>query len=139
MKEDSKKQRQIAVLIQREMSTILRGSGQFIYGSEPMVTVTRVRMTTDLALAYVYVSVYGAEDKEQVREELTASLSHLRGELGKRIRLQVRHIPNLKFFLDDTLDQVEHIDSLFQQLNNTGSSMRSMKQAMEEQEDENNH
>ena len=84
--------------------------GAFIYGVEPLVTVTNVRMSADLGIAYIYVSVYNVPYKQEVVKELWENLSYLRGLLGKRIRKQVRRIPLIKFYIDDTLDEGEHID-----------------------------
>ena len=124
------KQKQIAALIQKEFSTVLLVEGNLIYG-DALVTVTRVRMSADMGIAYIYLSVYNTLYKQEIIKELWENLSRLRGELGKRIRKQVRRIPMLKFFIDDTLDEVEHLDMLFDSINNQGSSEISMKEAME--------
>ncbi|MGH1334910.1 MAG: 30S ribosome-binding factor RbfA [Aureispira sp.] len=130
--EQTKKQRQVGNLIQQEFSTILQTEGSFLYGSEPLVTVTNVRMSSDLGIAYIYVSVYNVPYKQEVVKELWENLSYLRGQLGKRIRKQVRRIPVIKFFIDDTLDEAEHIDNLFSRINSQqNTSNRSMKEAME--------
>lgn len=123
------KQKQIAALIQKEFSTVLLVEGNLIYG-DALVTVTRVRMSADMGIAYIYLSVYNTLYKQEIIKEIWENLSRLRGELGKRIRKQVRRIPMLKFFIDDTLDEVEHLDMLFDSLNQ-GTSERSMKEAME--------
>ena len=124
------KQKQIAALIQKEFSTVLLVEGNLIYG-DALVTVTRVRMSADMGIAYIYLSVYNTLYKQEIIKEIWENLTRLRGELGKRIRKQVRRIPMLKFFIDDTLDEVEHLDLLFDAINNPGSSEMSMKEAME--------
>ena len=131
---ETKKQRQVATLIQREFSTVLRNEGAFIYGAGVMTTVTNVRMSSDMGIAYIYISVYNAPYKQEVIKQLWDNLSHLRGELGRRIRKQVRRIPMLKFYIDDTLDEMEHIDNIFQQLHAEKNVMRSMKDALKEKE-----
>ena len=130
--EQTKKQRQVGSLIQAEFSTILQQEGAFIYGMDPLVTVTNIRMSSDLGIAYIYVSVYNVHYKQEIIKELWENLSYLRGLLGKRIRKQVRRIPRIKFFIDDTLDEVDHIDNIFSQLQtNENFNPRSMKEAME--------
>lgn len=124
--EQNKKQRQVGTIVKKEFSTVLQQEGAFIYGVEPLVTVTNVRMSSDLGIAYIYVSVYNAPYKQEIVKELWENLSYLRGLLGKRIRKQVRRIPMIKFFIDDTLDEVDHIDHLFKNLNNKNSN-RPMK------------
>ncbi len=130
--EQTKKQRQVGVLIQQEFSTVLQLEGAFLYGSEPLVTITNVRMSSDLGIAYIYVSVYNAPYKQEIVKVLWDNLAFLRGQLGKRIRKQVRRIPLLKFFIDDTLDEVEHIDNLFTKLySEKNTQHRSMKEIMD--------
>lgn len=132
--EQSKKQKQVAAIVQTEFSNVLLQEGSFIYGVDPLVTVTNVRMSADLGIAYIYVSVYNAPYKQEVVKELWENLAYLRGLLGKRIRKQVRRIPRIKFFIDDTLDEVEHIDHLFNQLNSRKDSVRSMKDSLDKKD-----
>lgn len=130
--EQTKKQRQVGSLIQKEFSTILQLEGAFLYGADPLVTITNVRMSSDLGIAYIYVSVYNAPYKQEIVKELWENLSYLRGQLGKRIRKQVRRIPMIKFYIDDSLDEAEHIDNLFAKINlEKNTKHRSMKEAME--------
>ena len=128
----TKKQRQIGNIIQFEFSTILQQEGSFIYGTEALVTVTNVRMSADLGIAYIYVSVYNVAYKQEVVKELWENLSYLRGLLGKRIRKQVRRIPMIKFFIDDTLDEKDNIDNLFTKMRSKEhTKTRSMKDSLE--------
>ncbi|EJF52887.1 ribosome-binding factor A [Saprospira grandis DSM 2844] len=135
MEQQTIKQRQVAAMIQREFSVVLQNEGRLIYG-DALVTVTRVRMSSDMGIAYVYLSVYNSVYKQEVIKEMWEHLVRLRTELGKRIRKQVRRIPRLKFFIDDTLDQVEEIDKLFQQINGKQNTMRSMKEAQQDREED---
>jgi ribosome-binding factor A len=124
------KQRQVAAMIQKEFSAVLLVEGNLIYG-DALVTVTRVRMSADMGIAYIYLSVFNTLYKQEIIKEIWENLARLRGELGKRIRKQVRRIPMLKFFIDDTLDEVEHLDMLFDAINKPVSDEMSMKEAME--------
>ncbi|WCL80186.1 30S ribosome-binding factor RbfA [Saprospira sp. CCB-QB6] len=135
MEQQTIKQRQVAAMIQREFSVVLQNEGRLIYG-DALVTVTRVRMSSDMGIAYVYLSVYNSVYKQEVIKEMWENLVRLRTELGKRIRKQVRRIPRLKFFIDDTLDQVEEIDKLFQKINGEKNVMRSMKDAQQDREED---
>lgn len=130
--EQTKKQRQVGSLIQHEFSTVLQSEGAFIYGVEPLVTVTNVKMSSDLGIAYIYVSVYNVPYKQEVVKELWENLAYLRGQVGKRIRKQVRRIPMLKFYIDDTLDEVEHLDNLFSRIHSEKNTQnRSMKEVLD--------
>jgi ribosome-binding factor A len=124
------KQRQVAAMIQKEFSVVLQKEGNLIYG-DALVTVTRVRLSADMGIAYIYLSVYNTLYKQEIIKELWENLSRLRGELGNRIKKNVRRIPMLKFFIDDTLDEVEHLDMLFQNIYNQDAGEMSMKEAME--------
>lgn len=131
--EQTKKQRQVGVLVQKEFSNILQVEGPFIYGAEPLLTVTNVRMSSDLGIAYIYISVFNAPYKQEIIKLLWENLAYLRGLLGKRISKQVRRIPHIKFFIDDSLDESEHIEKLFTQINaQQNLQNRSMKEAMED-------
>lgn len=131
-KAPSKKQLQISALIQKEFSTVLQQEGSFIYDPSALVTVTRVRMSHDLGIAYIYLSVFNVDYKQGVIKDLWDNLSRLRGALGKRIGSQMRRVPALKFFIDDVVDEMQRVEALFQRLEQEQSGMRSMKEAMEE-------
>lgn len=113
----SKTQLQTAELIKRNFSQVLQEQGVYVYGSEPLVTITEVTMTPDLALAKIYLSIYNVDDKETVLFEIDQSITELRKELAKKIRNHVRRIPDLDVYLDETLDEVKKLDQLFDQIN----------------------
>ena len=130
----TKKQLQVAGLIQKEFSLVLQLQGSFIY-QNALVTVTRVRMTSDMGLAYIYLSVYNANDKEAILKRLWENIGRLRGDLGKRISSQVRRIPMLKFFLDETLDEIDQVNQLLDNLEYPSQQAKSTEDlAGEEQE-----
>lgn len=96
-------QRDIAEIFQRDLSASLRGS---------LVTVTTVRVSPDLAYAKVYVSIFPYERAQAVLETIESLNRTIRGALGNRMRNQVKSIPELQFFIDDSLEYIENIDSL---------------------------
>ena len=77
-----------------------------------MITVTHVKVTSDLGYANGYLSIFGVDDKKKVVEEVGANARAIRGMLGNRVRHQMRVIPELRFFEDDSLDYIENIDNL---------------------------
>ncbi len=91
---------------------VLQQEGQYVYGPGPLVTVTKVQMTPDLNVARIYLSVFNTMNKQAVLLELESAYPYLRKALAQRIRKQVRRIPELQFFLDDTLDEMERVDQL---------------------------
>lgn len=78
------------------------------------LTVTNVKVSPDLKLAKVYISVFEKEKRELVLDKIQAKLGYIRGELAQRIR--IKFTPELKFFLDDTLDYVEKIEGLIDKI-----------------------
>jgi|APTNR8051073442_1049403.scaffolds.fasta_scaffold03650_3 ribosome-binding factor A len=110
------RQRQVAELVKRNFSLVLQEEGAYIYGAEPLVTVTSVKMTPDLSEAKIYLSVYNIDHKQGVLLELEEELTRLRQSLAQRLRRQVRRIPDIALFLDDTLDEMYRVDELFTRL-----------------------
>lgn len=113
---ESKRQLQLARTIQLNLSEIFRKEGFNMYG-RAMVTISQVRMTPDLQLARAYFSIYNVEDKQGILDNLRDNISPIRRMLGKRIRNKVRIIPDLEFYLDDSLDEVFKLEKLFENLN----------------------
>ena len=108
---DSTRQNKVARLIQRELAGILQMLGRDITTGK-MVTLTRVRMTPDLSIAKVYLSVFPSEDVELVIDNIKGHVISIRHQLGQKIRHQVKAIPELHFYLDDSLDYIDNIESL---------------------------
>lgn len=77
-----------------------------------MVSVTRAKVSPDLSICTAYLSIFPSEKAEELLQNIHKSEKSIRYELGKRIRNQVRIIPELRFFIDDSLDYLEHIDEL---------------------------
>lgn len=94
-------QKDVAELLQKEAADAVRGS---------LVTVTAVRVSPDLAYAKIYVSVFPFERSGEVMQSLDRHIRFIRGLLGQRLRNQIKSIPELQFFLDDSLEYIEHID-----------------------------
>ncbi|MBQ6072849.1 MAG: 30S ribosome-binding factor RbfA [Bacteroidales bacterium] len=111
MESESTRQQKVARQIQKDLAEIIRARGMSAYDGA-MLTVSGVKITSDLALAKVYVSIFPSSKAEAVMQRLGEETSRLRGELGRRVAKQLRIVPELSFFLDDSLDYVEHIDEL---------------------------
>lgn len=113
--EESVVQRKIAKLILIEMSTILQKEARFGLGT--MVTVTVVRVTKDLELAKIYVSIYPEDNAQGVVASLNKNNWELRKFLSARIRNNLKKMPNVVFYLDDSLQEAEKIEALLATLN----------------------
>lgn len=108
---ESTRQLKFARLIQKEMAEIFQSETRALFGPV-MITVTQARVSPDLGVAKVYVSLFPVKDKDKLLAMIREHTSDLRRRLGGRIRKQVRIIPELIFFLDDSLDYAERIDEL---------------------------
>jgi ribosome-binding factor A len=104
------RQQKIEAMLQRELANIFLVDSRNIY--KCMITVTKVKVTSDLSIARAYLSIYNTEDKEVIISLIKENTKDIRYRLGQQIRNQLRVVPTLEFFLDDTLDYLEHIDEL---------------------------
>lgn len=108
---ESKRQEKIARLIQKDLSDILRiFAGEHLGGY--LVTVTKVNISPDISLAKVYLSLFGPMDKSLVFKTIKQHKKDIRHNLGTRVKSQLRIIPELDFYIDDSLDYIENIDKL---------------------------
>ena len=97
-------------LLQKELSDIFQKQTQVMRGV--LVTVSVVRVSPDLSVARAYLSIFPAEKSAELLEAIRTNVKAIRFDLGQRIHLQVRKIPELSFFIDDSLDYIEKIDNL---------------------------
>ena len=113
--QEGKRQKQISGLIQEEINAIFQRLGLgFQQGG--LVSVSSVKVTPDLLEARIYISVFNAKDKEAALKKVEERAWEVKKELAARVKHQLRRIPELKFFLDDTLDQVFKMEELFKQI-----------------------
>lgn len=107
---ESTRQSKIARLIQKELSEIFLLQAKSMPGV--LVSVTSVRVSPDLSIARAYISVFPSKKGNEMVKNLNDNMRSIRYELGARLRHQLRIIPELKFFVDDSLDYIERIDEL---------------------------
>ena len=110
---DSTRQQKISRLIQKELSDIFQRQTQATRGV--IVTVTACRISPDMSVCRGYLSIFPSERAQEICENINANVKQIRFELGQRTRHQLRIIPELKFFVDDSLDYAENIDKLLNQ------------------------
>jgi len=112
---ETKRQKQINELIRRQFSMVLQDEGSYIY-ERALVTVTRVVVSPDLQSAKVYLSVFNTENKLEVMQSMEENIFRLRHALASKVGKQLRKVPELKFFLDDSLDEFFKMDQLLAKL-----------------------
>ena len=107
---ETTRQNKISRLIQKELSEIFLLQTKSMNGV--LVSVSAVRISPDMSIARVYLSVFPSERSQEMVKNINNNMKSIRFELGTRVRHQLRIIPELKFFVDDSLDYIEKIDAL---------------------------
>lgn len=108
---EGKRQKQVAAEISKELNDIFLKMGLNMMDGG-MVSIASVKITPDLYEARIYLSLFQVKDQQAALEKFKDLSSEIRGELGRRMRHQLRSIPLLTFYLDDTLDYVFKIEKL---------------------------
>lgn len=111
MEGESTRQLKIGRQLQRDLAEIIRSKGMAAFGGA-MVTVSEVRISPDLSVAKVFVSIFPSNKASEVMDIIKESSKSIRGDLGRLIAKQLRIVPELVFMLDTSLDYAEHIDDL---------------------------
>ena len=106
------RQNRISRLLQKELATIFQSQTRMMHGV--MVSVTRVRVSPDLSICTAYLSIFPSDKGEEMLKNIIANDKAIRYDLGQRVRNQLRVIPELRFFIDDSLDYIEHNDEILQ-------------------------
>ena len=104
------RQNKVSRLLQKELAEIFQSQTRQMKGV--LVSVTKVRISPDLSICTAYLRIFPSEKGSELLDNIKASEKSIRYELGKRVRNQLRIIPELRFFIDDSLDYSEHIDEL---------------------------
>ncbi len=108
---ESTRQKKVSRLIQKEVAGIfLKKGNEFAHGK--MISITRVRISPDLSFAKIYISVYPSFDQNTVLDSIHEHSSKIRFEMGQKVRKQLRIVPEIAFFIDDSLDYIDNIDRL---------------------------
>lgn len=105
------RQEKVSRVIQRELGTYFQQEARSKFEGA-MITVTVVRVAPDLSIAKVYLSIWGAQDKQKIMDLVEEQNRQIRHSIGQNLRHQLRVIPELHFYIDDSLDYAENIDNL---------------------------
>lgn len=110
---ETTRQNKVSRLIQKELSLIFQAQTRQMPGV--MVSVSAVRISPDMSVARAYLSVFPSERANEIIENVNNNMKAIRFDLGTRVGKQLRIIPELKFFVDDSLDYIDNIDRLLKQ------------------------
>src|SRR5437588_12529045 len=116
--QEGKRQKQVGGLIQEELNQIFQRLGLNIVDGG-MVSISSVKITPDLLEARIYLSIFNAADPKGALKKIEERGWEIKKELASRVKHQLRRIPELRFYLDDTLDQVFKMEELFRQIKKT--------------------
>ena len=109
-KQETPRQQKINRVLQQEIATLLQQAVREGSVKNLLVSVTKVHVTSDLSIAKIYLSIFPVNDAKTYFETLAENSSQLRHDLAQRMKNQLRRIPELHFYLDDSLDYIEGID-----------------------------
>ncbi|MBB3057004.1 MULTISPECIES: 30S ribosome-binding factor RbfA [Mucilaginibacter] len=112
---ESKRQQKFAGVIQEDLAAIFQREG-INYLPNTLITITKVRVTPDLAIARVFLSFFNNTNAQLALQTIKSHGNEIRYKLGARIKDQVRVIPQLEFFIDDTSEYVERMDKIFDKI-----------------------
>ncbi|MCK5730672.1 MAG: ribosome-binding factor A [Draconibacterium sp.] len=111
MEQYSTRQNKISKLVHREMAEILLKLNKTNFTGK-LISVSVVRVTKDLGIARIYLSIFPSEFGETILSEIKVFTKKIRGDLGRKVGKSLRVIPNLEFYIDDSLDYIDNIDKL---------------------------
>ena len=112
---DTRRQQKIGTLIQKEFADIINRELKGLFGGA-LVSIQKVIVTSDLSIARFYLSIFNAPDKQHVLQIFEERTYELRRTLGEKLRHQLRKIPELEFYIDDTLDYVYRMEEVFKEI-----------------------
>lgn len=107
---ETNRQKKIGGVIQHELVAILQGEIRKNNIPNLVISVSKVSVTTDLSIATVHLSIYPTEKGPETLAAIKSNAALIKHDLSQRVRLQLRKVPNLQFFIDDSLDYIEQID-----------------------------
>ena len=115
---DSQRQKKVSSLIQKELANLIAGDLRKGGVSNLLISVTKVRVSPDFSVAKIYLSIFPSNKANERLEQLKLNSSTIKFDLSKIVKNQLRKVPELLFFLDDSLDYIEKIENSLKGLDN---------------------
>jgi len=115
---ETNRQKKIGTLLQKDLVDILQGEIRKNGVSNLVISISKVAVTTDLSIAKVYLSIFPSEKGAELLTAIRSNTPLIKHDLAQRVKLQLRKVPNLIFYIDDSLDQIEKIDNELKGENN---------------------
>ncbi|MFA8449142.1 MAG: 30S ribosome-binding factor RbfA [Bacteroidales bacterium] len=111
---ESKRQQKVAKQIQRDLGEIFQEEAR-LYFRNALITVTKVNISRDLSVAKINLSLFSTEDKQELLDEIKERAKEIRHKLAARVKHQLRIVPQLLFYEDDSLDYIDNIENLLKE------------------------
>lgn len=108
---ETNRQKKIGGVLQKDLVDILQGEVRKNGITNLIISVSKVTVTTDLSVATVHLSIFPQDKAKETLEGIKTNSALIKHDLAQRVRLQLRKVPNLVFFIDDSLDYIEKIDN----------------------------
>lgn len=108
---ETNRQKKIGGVLQKDLVDILQGEIRKNGITNLVISVSKVSVTTDLGVARVYLSVFPTDKAPEILEAVKSNMALIKHDLSQRVKLQLRKVPNLSFYIDDSLDYIEKIDN----------------------------
>ncbi len=115
---ETNRQKKIGALLQNDLVDILQGEVRKNGISNLVISVSKVNVTSDLSIAKVYLSIFPSEKGGELLNAIRTNTPLIKHDLSQRVRMQLRKVPNLIFYIDDSLDQIEKLDQELKGENN---------------------
>lgn len=121
MNTESKRQQRFANIIQKDLAELFQRDGNN-WAPGAFITITKVRVTPDLSIARAYLSFLDSSTAQEKLDQIRQKTSEIRYKLGTKVRHDIKAVPLLEFYLDDTSEYTDHMDKIFDQINKSNES-----------------
>lgn len=115
---ETNRQKKIGTLLQKDLVDILQGEVRKNNISNLIISISKVNVTSDLSIAKVYLSIFPTDKGDELLAAIRSNTPLIKHDLSQRVKMQLRKVPNLIFYIDDSLDQIEKIDQELKGENN---------------------
>lgn len=115
---ETNRQKKIGALLQNDLVDILQGEVRKNGISNLVISISKVNVTSDLSIAKVYLSVFPTDNAGEILAAVRSNTPLIKHDLSQRVKMQLRKVPNLIFYIDDSLDQIEKLDKELKGENN---------------------
>lgn len=119
---ENKRLKKVGSLLKETMSEILLTDGYKFYDNKTLVSIINVNITPDLSIARFYISIFNADDSDAVMQKFKDNSAELRGLLGNKLKSHLRKIPDVEFYMDDSIEYAQKMNEIFEKIKKDSKS-----------------